>query len=179
MAVSGNTLLVGAPGTNLEEAHNGGAAFIFQRQDAEWVESARLLPDLPQIDSGFGQAVAIDGGTAVVGARYEFNPGNGNGSGAVYVFAKVNEVWQLQARLAVSAALQFIRDWASQTPDDRAWIEIHDQRHGVVRHFWRAGNLSGSVRHTSRGWTIDFADPEAPTMHFRHLPPSPQTPPGA
>ena len=82
-----------------------------------------------------------------------------------------------EARLAVSAALQFIRDWASQTPDDRAWIEIHDRRHGVVRHFWRAGNLSGSVRHTSRGWTIDFAEPDAPTMHFRHLPPPPQRPP--
>jgi len=107
MAVSGDTLLVGAPGTNLEGAHNGGAAFIFQHQDAEWVESARLLPDPPQPGSGFGNAVAIDGNTAAVGARYEFNPGSGNGSGAVYVFAQVNEAWQLQARLAASDGAPF------------------------------------------------------------------------
>lgn len=107
IAVSSDTLLVGAPGTNLEGAHNGGAAFIFQRQDAEWVESARLLPDPPQPGSGFGNAVAIDGNTAAVGARYEFNPGNGNGSGAVYIYAQVNGTWRLQARLAASDSAPF------------------------------------------------------------------------
>ena len=107
MAVSGDTLLIGAPGTNLKRAHNGGAAFIFQRQDAEWVESARLLPDPPQPGSGFGNAVAIDGNTAAVGARYEFNPGSGNGSGAVYIYAQVNGTWRLQARLAASDSAPF------------------------------------------------------------------------
>jgi hypothetical protein len=107
MAISGDTLLVGAPGTNLEEAHNGGAAFIFQRRVSDWVETARLLPDPPQAGSGFGHAVAIDEGTAVVGARYEFNPGSGNGSGAVYIFNDENGAWQLQARLAASDSAPF------------------------------------------------------------------------
>jgi hypothetical protein len=107
IAVSSDTLLVGAPGTNLEGAHNGGAAFIFQRQDSDWVETTRLLPDPPQAGSGFGHAVGIDGETAVVGARYEFNPGNGNGSGAVYVFKQENGAWQLQTRLAASDGAPF------------------------------------------------------------------------
>jgi hypothetical protein len=107
MAVSGDTLLVGAPGTNLKRAHNGGAVFIFQRQDLDWAETARLLPDPPQAGGGFGYAVGIDGETAAVGARYEFNPGNGNGSGAVYVFKQENGAWQLQARLAASDGAPF------------------------------------------------------------------------
>ncbi|MES0361458.1 MAG: FG-GAP repeat protein [Anaerolineales bacterium] len=107
MAVSGDTLLVGAPGTNLKRAHNGGAAFIFQRQGLDWVETVRLLPDPPQAGSGFGHAVGIDGETAAVGARYEFNPGSGNGSGAVYVYKREHDAWQLQARLAASDGAPF------------------------------------------------------------------------
>lgn len=107
LAVSGDTLLVGAPGTNLAEAHNGGAAYIFQRKNSRWIEFARLLPDPPQAGSGFGYAVAIDNGIAAVGARYEFNPGNGNGSGAVYIYKQHNGTWQLQARLAASDSAPF------------------------------------------------------------------------
>lgn len=107
IAVSSDTLLVGAPGTNLEGAHNGGAAFIFQRQGTEWIETSRLLPDPPQAGSDFGHAVAIDGETTAVGARYEFNPGSGNGSGAVYVYKQASGAWQLQARLAASDGAPF------------------------------------------------------------------------
>jgi hypothetical protein len=107
MAVSGDTLLVGAPGTNLEGAHNGGAAYIFQRQGSDWVGTAQLLPDPLQAGSGFGHAVGIDGETAAVGARYEFNPGSGNGSGAVYVYKREGRAWQLQARLAASDGAPF------------------------------------------------------------------------
>ena len=100
LAVSGDTLIVGAPGTELPGAHNGGAAYIFQHQGKDWKEAARLLPNPLQANTGFGYAVALDGGTAVVGARYEYNPDSGNGSGAAYVYSQRNGAWQLQARLA-------------------------------------------------------------------------------
>ena len=100
LAVSGDTLIVGAPGTELPGAHNGGAAYIFQHQGKDWKEAARLLPNPLQANTGFGYAVALDGGTAVVGARYEYNPDSGNGSGAAYVYIQRNGAWQLQARLA-------------------------------------------------------------------------------
>jgi hypothetical protein len=100
LAVSGDTLIVGAPGTELPGAHNGGAAYIFQHQGKDWKEAARLLPNPLQANTGFGYAVALDGGTAVVGARYEYNPDSGNGSGAAYVYIQRNGAWQFQARLA-------------------------------------------------------------------------------
>lgn len=100
IATSGETLVVGAPGTELKEAHNGGAAYIFQRQGKDWVEKAQLIPDPAQAASGFGFAVAISGKTVVVGARYESNPKGGNASGAAYVYTQQGDRWKLQARLA-------------------------------------------------------------------------------
>lgn len=107
LAISGDILLAGAPGTELKAAHNGGAAYLFQRQGKEWKETARLLPEPPQANSGFGCAVAIDGKTAVVGARYEANPGGGRGSGAAYVFTQKGDAWMLQARLAAGDGAPF------------------------------------------------------------------------
>ncbi len=52
----------------------------------------------------FGGAVAIDGDTLVVGARYEdgIDDGNENNSGAAYVFVKSNGAWVEQAYLRAS-----------------------------------------------------------------------------
>jgi hypothetical protein len=107
LSVDGETLLAGAPGTELERAHNGGAAYIYQRQGKDWVEQARLLPDPPQPSSGFGFAVALSGKTAAVGARYASNPRAGNASGAVYIYIQQGNRWKLQARLAAPDGAPF------------------------------------------------------------------------
>ncbi|MGE5221680.1 MAG: FG-GAP repeat protein [Omnitrophica WOR_2 bacterium] len=107
LAASGDTLIAGAPGTELKGAHNGGAAYIFQRHGKEWAEKAQLLPDLAQANSGFGFAVAISGNTAAVGARYESNPSGGNASGAVYVYTQQGSGWKLQARLSAADGAPF------------------------------------------------------------------------
>ena len=107
MAVSGDILAAGATGTDLPGARNAGAAYIFERQGKEWKEIARLQPDPPQEGGGFGSAVAIDGKTVAVGARFEFNPGHGQGSGAVYIYTHVGVAWKLQARLAAEDGAPF------------------------------------------------------------------------
>jgi hypothetical protein len=107
LAVQADTLVVGAPGVNQEDYQNAGAAFVFERRDAGWDETQRLLPDPPQSDSGFGSSVAIDRETLAVGAIYEYNPPSGNGSGAVYVFTQDSGSWQLQARLAAADGAPF------------------------------------------------------------------------
>jgi hypothetical protein len=99
LTVQTDTLLVGAPGVNQEDAQNAGAAFIFKRGKTGWEEIQRLSPDPLQTDSGFGKSVAIDGDTLAVGAIYEYNPQAGNGSGAVYVYTRNSDGWQMQARL--------------------------------------------------------------------------------
>mgnify|MGYP001110122320 CR=1 FL=1 len=99
LAVQADTLLVGAPGVNQEHVQNAGAAFVFESRDAGWEEVQRLSPEPQQTDSGFGKSVALDGDTLAVGAIYEYNPQAGNGSGAVYVYTRDSDGWQMQARL--------------------------------------------------------------------------------
>ncbi|MEJ2709799.1 MAG: FG-GAP repeat protein [Anaerolineales bacterium] len=107
LAVREDTLVVGAPGVNQGDYQNSGAAFVFERREADWGETQRLSPDPLQSDSGFGSSVAIDGDTLAVGAIYEYNPQSGNGSGAVYVYTQDSDSWQLQARLAAADGAPF------------------------------------------------------------------------
>lgn len=100
LAVSGNSLAVGAPGVDLEGARSAGAVFVFQGAGHDWSEVARLVPEPAQELSGYGFAVALDGNTLAVGARYEYNPESGNGSGAVYIYTQKGGAWTLQSRLA-------------------------------------------------------------------------------
>src|SRR5688572_20828002 len=61
--ISGDTMVVGAPQNR--EGANFGAAYVYVRENDAWALEAKLLsPDTRP----FGQTVAIDGDTIVVGA---------------------------------------------------------------------------------------------------------------
>ncbi|MGH7748566.1 MAG: hypothetical protein ACREQ5_27975, partial [Candidatus Dormibacteria bacterium] len=98
VAISGNTALVGAPGLN----NVGGAAFVFVRSGSTWSQQAELVspypPPPPSGAADFGQTVAIDGDTAVVGAP----AGGRSGAGAAEVFARSGSTWSHQATLSGS-----------------------------------------------------------------------------
>lgn len=93
VAISGNTIVVGAyqedggAGDPLPEA---GAAYIFNAAAGRWSEIAIPCASDRQASDVFGQSIALDGDTLVVGA---YNEGGGAGdplpgSGAVYVFRR-------------------------------------------------------------------------------------------
>ena len=107
LAVSGEYLAVGAPGVDLEGVRNAGAVFVFQGSGHNWKEIARLTPEPDQEMSGFGTTLALDGATLAVGARYEYNPGHGNGSGAVYIYRRNGAEWRLQTRLLAQDSQPF------------------------------------------------------------------------
>jgi hypothetical protein len=65
--------------------------------------AAYLKPEMVTSFAQFGSAVVIDGDTLAVGAPYE-GLNEGNGPGAVYVFARQGAGWSQQQRLAASAA---------------------------------------------------------------------------
>jgi hypothetical protein len=64
VAMSANTIVVGAPGSA------GGAAYIFKRASSGWSQSQRLRGQGSMYE-GFGAAVAINNGVIVVGAPDE------------------------------------------------------------------------------------------------------------
>lgn len=107
VAISGDAIVVGAErergnGTGVNPPSNtaalvAGAAYVFQRTETTWAHQVYLKASNTDAGDAFGHAVAIDGATAVIGARDERSGSTGingdqtdnslPGSGAVYVFA--------------------------------------------------------------------------------------------
>ena len=129
VAISGNTVVVGAPG----EASNGtgvnpggaaeadnsaygsGAVYVFVRDNlGNWTQQAYLKASNSEADDRFGSSVAISGDTVVVGALVEDSSATGvnhptgqsdnsaDGSGAAYVFVRNGATWSQQAYLKPS-----------------------------------------------------------------------------
>ena len=88
LAFDGNTLIAGATTAN-GNTNETGAAYIFERNHGgtnNWGEVAKLVAPDGQSRDRFGWAVALDGDTAVVGARWHDNGGFDRGS--AYIFER-------------------------------------------------------------------------------------------
>jgi hypothetical protein len=125
VSISGDTILVGAPGedsastgvnsTPNETAGDAGAAYVFVRSGATWSQQAYLkVASFGTSQSGdvLGLSVAVSGDTAIVGAPYESGSNTGVNSapnesatlaGAAYVFVRSGSVWTQQAYLKPAA----------------------------------------------------------------------------
>ena len=96
LALDGDTLAVGAPGSDV-----GGKAYVFVRDGSgQWGWQADFQGsdgDLHEV-SDFGLAVSLDGDTLAVGAPFEFDWG-----GSVYVFTRDGRgLWTEQAFIRAS-----------------------------------------------------------------------------
>jgi hypothetical protein len=103
VAISGDTLVVGADGRGLNTT---GRAYVFTRNDGVWSQQANLYASNTEADDLFGSSVAISNDTLVVGAPYEASNVEGGESdnsysraGAAYVFTRSNGLWSQQAYL--------------------------------------------------------------------------------
>ena len=123
LALSGDTLLVGAPledsnatGVNGDQANNAatdaGAAYVFVRSGTNWIQQAYLKASNTGSNDSFGDQVAVSGHTVVVGAVFEdsnatsINGDQGNNTatnaGAAYLFVRTGTNWSQQAYLKAS-----------------------------------------------------------------------------
>ena len=121
--VHGDTIVVGAVGeasaaTGVDgdqaddSASDSGAAYVFRGSGSTWTQEAYLKASNTNTNDGFGQSVAIDGDTIVVGAPGEDSAATGvdgnqadnsaSGAGAVYVFVRTGTTWTQQAYLKAS-----------------------------------------------------------------------------
>ncbi len=119
VALDGDRLVVGAPMHDPFNVVNAGAAYVFERTNGQWVEVAKLLPDVIQTSAAFGISVAVQGDTAVVGAHTRALVGFE--SGAVYVYERVAGTWGLSQVL--SGAQHQWGDWLGRgVAIDGDWI---------------------------------------------------------
>ena len=95
VAVSGDTIVVGAPGDD-DKGGSCGSVYVFVRNDPSstlmypWVQQAKLTANDGAENDEFGYSVSISGDTIVVGAP---------DSGSTYVFVRDGATWLQQEKL--------------------------------------------------------------------------------
>jgi hypothetical protein len=98
VAISGNTALVGASSHNIAGLGRAGAAYVFVRSSGVWKLQEELTYDVPSPGDFFGDSVALNGDTALVGV-----PGMdwfaGTDAGAACVYIRSGGKWYLQQAL--------------------------------------------------------------------------------
>ena len=128
IALSEDTLVIGAPGKGIYGTHslfprdiqlepsdlvNAGAVYVFTFSNGIWTPQAYLRASNAEGGDGFvgggdvfGSSVALSGDTLVVGAPGESSSATGGEannsapfSGAVYTFTRTNGVWVQEAYL--------------------------------------------------------------------------------
>ena len=108
VAVDGDSVLVGAHGSDDSFGRDGrGSAYMFTKPDDGWAdaltdEAVELAASDGTRGDWFGYSVALDGSTAVIGARLHSSDRAGSGSGAAYVFIRESGAWSEKAKLTAS-----------------------------------------------------------------------------
>jgi hypothetical protein len=92
VAVSGDTVVVGAPYDDIGAKSNQGSAYVFVKPGSGWATTSsyvvKLIVATGAADDYFGYCVAMSGDTVVVGAY-----GYQSSEGAIYVFEKPSGGW--------------------------------------------------------------------------------------
>ena len=95
VAISGNTIVIGAPYAAVGGETNVGRAYVFTEPASGWAsgmtQKAELTASDGAADSLFGSSVSISGGTVVVGAAWAMV--GSNNQGAAYVFTEPASGW--------------------------------------------------------------------------------------
>jgi FG-GAP repeat len=100
VAISGETLVVGAPFHAGTAGLNRGSAYVFVRNGEVWSEQQKLLAADAASEDGFGFSVTISGETLVVDAPFKA----GLPQGSAYIFVHSGGVWSQQQKLLASDA---------------------------------------------------------------------------
>lgn len=93
VAISGDTILVGALGQNAWK----GACYVFTRGENGWSRQAKLTASDGQFGDCFGSRIALSGDTAAISAISDDD--RGSSAGAVYIFTRLAGTWSQQTKL--------------------------------------------------------------------------------
>jgi FG-GAP repeat len=99
VAISGTTIVVGAPDHKVGSSTDQGAAYVFSNTSGSWKQTAELLAGDGGANAFVGTSVAVSGSTVAVGA---ISGGGTSQQGAVYVFTGTSGSWPQTAELTAS-----------------------------------------------------------------------------
>jgi hypothetical protein len=99
VAVSHDSLVVGAPGSDVL-GQASGAAYVFVESGGVWSLQAKLTPADGAAGDHFGNSVDIEGDLIIVGAPGHDVQGVRSNAGAAYVFERAGTTWTELIQLA-------------------------------------------------------------------------------
>ncbi len=103
VAISGDYALIGAfPNVDLKT--DSGSAYIFKRAGTNWNQMAKLIASDADTSDGFGNAVALSGDIALVGADRKDDVVAGRSAGAAYIFIRRDTSWVQEVKLTAGDA---------------------------------------------------------------------------
>ncbi|MEE2674286.1 MAG: FG-GAP repeat protein [Myxococcota bacterium] len=89
VAISGDTIIVGAHKKDVDGKVDAGKAYVYRFNGLAWVEEAKLTESTPNSENQFGVAVAISGNRAVIGADDDAEITGG----FAYLFRRTGSTW--------------------------------------------------------------------------------------
>ncbi|HQZ81738.1 MAG TPA: FG-GAP repeat protein [Pyrinomonadaceae bacterium] len=101
VAISGETVIVGAEADDVAANADQGSAYVFTRAGSAWSEQAHLTASDGAGSDNFGVSVAISGDTAVVGSYFD-GVGANTAQGSAYVFIRATGTWTQQSHLTAT-----------------------------------------------------------------------------
>ena len=104
IAVDGDCVVVGAAEGSDDAAVGPGAAYVFRTIGNEYVQEAKLVAPDAELGAEFGRAVAVQGNTIVVGARFA-SSGGVERAGAAYVYRKTRGAWTFEQKVTAGDSL--------------------------------------------------------------------------
>lgn len=113
VGVSGDVIAVGARGVQRLEALGAGAAYVFERSEGQWEQTALLTSFAPpERFEKFGASLALSGTSLLIGAPGENSYARGvddfagnslsHGSGAAYLYTRGTSGWERRGYLKPS-----------------------------------------------------------------------------
>jgi FG-GAP repeat protein len=106
VALHGTTAMVGAQQATIGDNEDQGAVYVFDQAGGEWTEAQKLTSDDGAAFDTFGDAVAFQGDTAIVGA-YAATVNDLAYQGAAYVFTRSNGTWSQTQKLTSDDGTDF------------------------------------------------------------------------
>jgi len=97
VAASGNRVVVGVPYDMNVTVPTPGSAYLLERAEGVWNEVVKLTPADGAAFDAFGEAVALEGELALIGAA-----DHEGARGAAYLYRNISGSWQLSAKLVAS-----------------------------------------------------------------------------
>ena len=141
-AISGNGLYaISGAYWDGDNGSRAGAAYIYEKSGNTWPQQAKIFASDAQLESWFGESVAInsDGTYAVVGASQEDT--NGVQAGAAYIYTRSGSTWTQQQKIVGTDTGQYDY-FGGQVAinDDATYIAVAAPYEMAVYIFTRSGS---------------------------------------